>query len=54
MRERGLTVKRLANVVQGALAAVVLAVLVLGTPLLLLTTVANPWPGRSALELRDE
>lgn len=46
--------KHLANVVRGALAAVVLAVLVLGTPLLLLTTVANPWPGRSALELRDE
>jgi len=46
--------KRLADVVRGVLAALVLVALLFGVPMMLRTSVANPWPGRDALELRDE
>jgi nucleoid-associated protein YgaU len=43
-----------ARIGRGVAAALVLLGLVIGVPVLLLTIVGNPWPGRTRLELGDE
>ncbi len=43
-----------ARVPKGILSVVVLAALLVGVPWFLVATVGNPWPGRDAIDLRDE
>ena len=45
---------RAVDMVRALFSAVVIAAIAVGVPWLLVLAVANPWPGRAALEMRDE
>ncbi|MDQ3312467.1 MAG: hypothetical protein M3517_10215, partial [Actinomycetota bacterium] len=45
---------RAVDVVRALFSAAVIAAIAVGGPWLLVLAVANPWPGRAALEMRDE